>query len=54
MQKEYEKLKKKNNNNLNENKFLQETIEKQKKLLNYQDKEIITLKLSKKEEANKL
>ena len=54
IQKDYEILKEKNNNNLNENKFLQETIEKQKKLLNYQDKEIITLKLSKKEEANKL
>ena len=53
-QKDYEILKEKYNNNINENKFLQETIDKQKKLLDYQDKEIVSLKSGKKEEINKL
>ena len=50
MKKEIESLNEKNNNNLNENKSLEETIDKQRKLIEYQDKEIISLKNEKKEE----
>ena len=50
---ENEILKENNNNNLEENKSLKETIDKQKKLLDYQDKEIISLQ-NKKEDLNKI
>ena len=47
MQKEKDLLNEKNDANINELKLLQETVEKQKKLLDYQDKEIISLKSQK-------
>ena len=50
VKKENESLNENNNSYLNENKSLQETIDKQRKLIEYQDKEIISLKNNKKEE----
>ena len=44
IQKEKDLLEEKNNNNINELKLSLETIDKQKRLLDYQDKEIISLK----------
>ena len=50
IKKENELLNESNNNNIKENKSLQETIDKQRKLIEYQDKEIISLRKSKNEE----